>query len=190
MINSLGLEISGIVDLNCENTNCSNKGKCSLLEGSEEIKQCVCNEGYYLYDCSLNSKEEYSKYLSLKKDIYNKLQEIHDEITQKTMKFQLKQVLIILAQQTDFMQSFTDEEISNQISNQDTEIESLNVKIDEILSTNGKLDFTDLETKKVIQEVQKNVGQTFTFLDGIFGVISEKKKEIPPGNKRLLAANS
>lgn len=42
-----------IVDTDCEVTNCSGNGSC--VEENEE-KICKCNEGFYMFDCSLNNE--------------------------------------------------------------------------------------------------------------------------------------
>lgn len=60
--------------------------------------------------------------MKLKKDIYDKLQALLPEITEKIVKNQVKNSINLMAQQSDFMQILTPEEVKSQISNTENEI--------------------------------------------------------------------
>lgn len=83
-MNLLSNDISRIKESNCTKTNCSGNGSCDEKEFT-----CKCNPDFFAPDCSVSDENEFRKYVELKKNLYNKLQELLNKQTSTAVQDQI-----------------------------------------------------------------------------------------------------
>ncbi len=73
-LNILSLQVASIgrlVDGRCDNDNkCNGNGNCNRTNSILVSDSCICNDGFYLLDCSLNNKAIFTEFINFKKMLY------------------------------------------------------------------------------------------------------------------------
>jgi hypothetical protein len=69
-MNLLVMELNSFDSTKCSlDSDCNGKGTCE-----NSYQYCICEEGYYLKDCSMETNSaDFNNLIDLKKDIYNLL---------------------------------------------------------------------------------------------------------------------
>lgn len=83
-MNLLSNDISRIKETNCSLSNCTGNGYCN-----EKSFSCICNPDFFSPDCSVSDENEIRIYVELKKNLYNKLQELINKQTSTAVQDQI-----------------------------------------------------------------------------------------------------